>query len=77
MFIVKKFDISEILSKNIDIYVKIFFRDVGNFFRYLCELVLRHVSNYFVNSFYSVCLSQAVDGNLRRRGAVGIVTVSS
>jgi hypothetical protein len=30
--------------------------DVGNFFRHLCELVLRHqmrVSNYFVNSFYS------------------------
>jgi hypothetical protein len=29
----------------------------GNFFRHLCELVLRHqmqVSNYFVNSFYSV-----------------------
>jgi hypothetical protein len=28
-----------------------------NFFRHLCELVLRHqmrVSNYFVNSFYSV-----------------------
>jgi hypothetical protein len=28
------------------------------FFRHLCELVLRHqmrVSNYFVNSFYSVC----------------------
>ncbi len=40
-----------------DIYSKISFRDVGNFFRYLCELVLRHqmqVSNYFVNSFYSV-----------------------
>ncbi len=30
--------------------------DVENFFRHLCELVLRHqmrVSNYFVNSFYS------------------------
>jgi hypothetical protein len=43
-----------------DIYSKIFFMDVGNFFRYLCELVLRHqmrVSNYFVNSFYSLELS--------------------
>jgi hypothetical protein len=33
------------------------FRDVGNFVRHLCVLVLRHqmlVSNYFVNSFYSV-----------------------
>ncbi len=31
--------------------------DVGNFVRHLCVLVLRHqmrVSNYFVNSFYSV-----------------------
>ncbi len=31
--------------------------DAGNFFRHLCELVLRHqmrVSNYFINSFYSV-----------------------
>ncbi len=31
--------------------------DVANFFRHLCELVLHHqmrVSNYFVNSFYSV-----------------------
>ncbi len=50
---------SSTLVKNagkFDIYSKIFFRDVGNFFRYLCELVLRHqmrVSNYFVNSFYS------------------------
>jgi hypothetical protein len=45
------------LSEKFDIYSKIFFRDVENFFRYLCELVLRHqmqVSNYFVNSFYSV-----------------------
>jgi hypothetical protein len=44
------------MSEKFDIYSKIFFRDVGNFFRYLCELVLRHqmwVSNYFVNSFYS------------------------
>jgi hypothetical protein len=33
--------------------------DVGNFVRHLCELVLRHqmrVSNYFVNSCYSVSL---------------------
>jgi hypothetical protein len=45
------------MSEKFDIYSKIFFRDVGNFFRHLCELVLRHqmrVSNYFVNSFYSV-----------------------
>ncbi len=31
--------------------------DAGNFFRHPAELVLRHqmrVSNYFVNSFYSV-----------------------
>ena len=41
--------------------VKIFFRDIGNFFRHLCELVLRHqmrVSNYFVNSFYSVDMAR-------------------
>jgi hypothetical protein len=45
------------MSKKFDIYSKIFFRDVKNFFRHLCELVLRHqmrVLNYFVNSFYSV-----------------------
>ncbi len=44
------------MSEKFDIDSKIFFRDVGNFFRHLCELVLRHqmrVSNYFVNSFYS------------------------
>ncbi len=44
------------MPEKFDIYSKTFFRDVGNFFRYLCELVLRHqmwVSNYFVNSFYS------------------------
>jgi hypothetical protein len=55
--IAKKFDKCKILLKKFDIYSKIFFRDVGNFFRHLCELVLRHqmrVSNYFVNSFYSV-----------------------
>ncbi len=45
------------MSEKFAIYSKIFFSDVGNFFRHLCELVLRHqmrVSNYFVNSFYSV-----------------------
>ncbi len=44
------------MSEMFDIYSKIFFRDVVNFFRHLCELVLRHqmrVSNYFFNSFYS------------------------
>ncbi len=48
---------STFVNNKFDIYSKIFFRDVGNFFRHLCELVLRHqmrVSNYFVNSFYSV-----------------------
>jgi hypothetical protein len=57
VFIAKKFDKCKILLKKFDIYSKIFYRDVGNFFRHLCELVLRHqmrVSNYFVNSFYSV-----------------------
>ncbi len=56
VFIAKKFDKCKIFLKKFDIYSKIFFRDVGNFFRHLCELVLRHqmrVSNYFVNSFYS------------------------
>ncbi len=45
------------MSEKFDIYSKIFFRDVENFGRHLCVLVLRHqmrVSNYFVNSFYSV-----------------------
>ncbi len=45
------------MPEKFDIYSKIVFRDVENFFRYLCVLVLRHqmrVSNYFVNSFYSV-----------------------
>ena len=45
------------MSEKFDIFSKIFFRDVGNFVRYLCVLVLRHqmrVWNYFVNSFYSV-----------------------
>ena len=55
-FISKKFDANNILSKKFDIYSKIIFMDAGNFFRHLCELVLRHqmrVSNYFINSFYS------------------------
>jgi hypothetical protein len=46
------------MSEKFDIYSKIFYRDVEKFVRYLCLLVLRHqmrVSNYFVNSFYSVC----------------------
>ncbi len=30
------------MSEKFDIYGKIFFSDVGNFFRHLCELVLRH-----------------------------------
>jgi hypothetical protein len=45
------------MSEKFDIYSKIFYRDVEKFVRYLCVLVLRHqmwVSNYFVNSFYSV-----------------------
>jgi hypothetical protein len=40
-------------------------RDVRNFFRHLCELVLRHkmwVSNYFVSSFYSAYIAS---GKLR------------
>jgi hypothetical protein len=44
------------MPEKFDIYSKIFFRDVENFVRHLCVLVLRHqmqVSNYFVNSFYS------------------------
>jgi hypothetical protein len=45
------------MSEKFDIYSKIFYRDVEKFVRHLCVLVLRHqmrVSNYFVNSFYSV-----------------------
>ncbi len=45
------------MSEKYDIYSEIFYRDVEKFVRYLCVLVLRHqmrVSNYFVNSFYSV-----------------------
>jgi hypothetical protein len=44
------------MLEQFDIHSKIFFMDVGNFFRYLCVLVLRYqmpASNYFVNSFYS------------------------
>jgi hypothetical protein len=47
------------MSEKFDIYSKIFYRDVEKFVRHLCLLVLRHqmrVSNYFVNSFYSVRL---------------------
>ncbi len=70
VFIAKKFDKCKILLKKFDIYSKIFFRDVGNFFRHLCELVLRHqmrVSNYFVNSFYSVaCGSNTVKHRVHR-----------
>ncbi len=54
------------MSEKFDIYSKIFYKDVEKFVRYLCLLVLRHqmrVSNYFVNSFYSVvpidCSNQA------------------
>ena len=59
VFILKKFDPCKIMPEKFNIYNKIFFRDVENFFRHLCELVLRHqmrVSNYFVNSFYRVPL---------------------
>ena len=45
------------MPEKFDIYSKIFYRDVEKFVRHLCLLVLRHqmrVSNYFVNSFYSV-----------------------
>ncbi len=57
VFIPKKFDPCKIMSEKFDIYNRIFYMDVGNFVRHLCVLVLRHqmrVSNYFVNSFYSV-----------------------
>jgi hypothetical protein len=52
------------MSEKFDIYSKIFFRDVENFVRHLCVLVLRHqmrVSNYFVNSFYSEVFSSATN----------------
>jgi hypothetical protein len=45
------------MPEKFDIHSKIFYRDVEKFVRHLCLLVLRHqmrVSNYFVNSFYSV-----------------------
>jgi hypothetical protein len=45
------------MPEKYDIYSKIFYRDVEKFVRHLCLLVLGHqmrVSNYFVNSFYSV-----------------------
>ncbi len=57
MFTAKKLDTRKSLSKKFDIYSKIVFRDVGKIFPTPAELVLRHmmrVSNYFVNSFYSV-----------------------
>ena len=57
MFIAKKFDICESLSKNFDIFTKIVFRDAEIFFQHQAELVLRHqmrVSSYFVKFFYSV-----------------------
>jgi hypothetical protein len=42
--------------------------DVEKFVRHLCRLVLRHqmpVWNYFVNSFYSVCLSKLDGGKYK------------
>jgi hypothetical protein len=57
VFIAKKFNICESLSKNFDIYIKIIGRDAGIFFQHQAELVLRHrmqVSNYFVKFLYSV-----------------------
>ncbi len=64
MFIAKKFDI----LKNFDIFITIVFMDAGIFFRHQAELILRHqmrVSNYFVNSFYSVG-----SGQLSRRSTL-------
>jgi len=54
------------MSEKFDIYSKIFYRDVEKFVRYLCLLVLHHqmrVSNYFVNSFYSVGASAKLSIN--------------
>jgi hypothetical protein len=75
------------MLEQFDIHSKIFFMDVGNFFRYLCVLVLRHqmpASNYFVNSFYSVgwCGVAQLDGVawlswMVRRGSVGMVRSGS
>jgi hypothetical protein len=56
------------MSEKFDIYSKIFYRDVEKFVRYLCLLVLRHqmrVSNYFVNSFYSVHFQYSTVPELR------------
>ena len=53
------------MSEKFDIYSKIFYRDVEKFVWYLCVLVLRHqmrVSNYFVNSFYSVEIETILAG---------------
>jgi hypothetical protein len=47
------------MPEKFDIYSKIFYMDVEKFVRHMCRLVLRHqmpVWNYFVNSFYSVCV---------------------
>jgi hypothetical protein len=57
----------KIPSKKFVIYSKIFIMDAGNFFRHQAELVLRHqmrVSNYFVNSFYSVPVHGATFAHL-------------
>ncbi len=66
------------MSEKFDIYSKIFFRDVENFVRHLCVLVLRHqmrVSNYFVNSFYSVGgLGIITNGTIYYGGVLGITT---
>ncbi len=62
-FIAKMFDARKILSKIFDIYSKSVFMDAGNFFLHKAESVLRHlmwVSNYFINSFYSVLYLGAV-----------------
>ncbi len=64
------------MSKKFDIYSKILFRDVENFVQHLCVLVLRHqmrVSNYFVNSFYSVSPVELSEG-MERGWAKGAAT---
>jgi hypothetical protein len=51
--------------------------DVGNFVRHLCVLVLRHqmrVSNYFVNSFYSVYCTLQYTYSHREWGRGGDLT---
>ncbi len=68
------------MPEKFDIYSKIFFRDVENFFWYLCELVLRHqmpVSNYFVNSFYSAMRRIFWGFCINRFGIVPLHYVSS